>query len=695
MVFIPPPHLASASRPSYAEAYNKILAAHRRSPLSAASSVIILVAPDVDALCAAKMFAELFKQDDVMHRITPLSGIADLERMRDELITYPELHTLILLNIGSILDLPSAEWFGDFPPKVHVHVIDSGRPQNLSSLFGAGDSGERIIVWDDGGAENLEEEQRAWVTLAYEPEPDSDESSDDDLPEDMSEGSGGEDEDGDGSPSRKRRSVGEGSKTPSKRRRLEPDRRPRVSREERDQHHARLDKHYMSGTWSGQSVAGIVYLLATALERVDNDLLWLAILGLTNQYLRCRISRTEYDKYHSIYYDEVSRLNPPPPANDTHGLAALGPDDTSLRTTDELRFELVRHWTLYDAMFHSSYVAGKLGIWKEQGRKRLTGLLAKMGFSIPQTQQPYSHMDMDLKRQLRDKLDSIAPEYGLIELSYPSFVRCYGYHMQPLSAADAVDALNALLDAATGVRMEVEVEGARNGGEWFGGGHVWRAAGRWGSSDAKSKAGGQEQSGADQEEDDAVADADAGKEREPWLVRNFWNAFDALEDATRLREAIRLATSVRRAIIRTGSSIIDKNDIRMIKGHHVVQLRQGPDLALFTHPGVLFQLGLWLAEVLRDRVSGVNVSRRNKKKSLPLILACLNEQDRTYVVIGMNESLDFGDVRKNEFGLVFLDAKEDSGARTRHGSFDTNILEVHEADFEKFIAEVYRAKDKY
>jgi cell division control protein 45 len=100
MVFIPPPHLASASRPSYAETYNNIITTHRRSPLSAASSVIILVAPDVDALCAAKMFAELFKQDDVMHRITPLSGIADLERLRDELITYSEV-----LRIGPIIRL--------------------------------------------------------------------------------------------------------------------------------------------------------------------------------------------------------------------------------------------------------------------------------------------------------------------------------------------------------------------------------------------------------------------------------------------------------------------------------------------------------------------------------------------------------------------------------------------------------------
>jgi cell division control protein 45 len=76
-----------------------------------------------------------------------------------------QLHTLILLNIGSILDLPSSEWFGDFPPKVHVHVIDSGRPQNLSSLFGEGEGGEQIVIWDDGGAEYLGEERKAWEAL--------------------------------------------------------------------------------------------------------------------------------------------------------------------------------------------------------------------------------------------------------------------------------------------------------------------------------------------------------------------------------------------------------------------------------------------------------------------------------------------------------------------------------------------------
>lgn len=91
MVYLPPPQLATASRPSYAEAYANILKAHRQSPLTSAASVIMLVAPDVDALCAARMLADLFKQDDVMYRIIPVSGVTDLERVRDELVMVSEV----------------------------------------------------------------------------------------------------------------------------------------------------------------------------------------------------------------------------------------------------------------------------------------------------------------------------------------------------------------------------------------------------------------------------------------------------------------------------------------------------------------------------------------------------------------------------------------------------------------------------
>ena len=48
----------------------------------------------MDALCAAKMLAQLFKQDDVMHKVVPVAGIADLEKTRDELITQTEVRLL-------------------------------------------------------------------------------------------------------------------------------------------------------------------------------------------------------------------------------------------------------------------------------------------------------------------------------------------------------------------------------------------------------------------------------------------------------------------------------------------------------------------------------------------------------------------------------------------------------------------------
>jgi cell division control protein 45 len=101
-----------------------------------------------------------------------------------------------------------------------------------------------------------------------------------------------------------------------------------------------------------------------------------AILGLTHQYVTSRIDRDEYETRHQLYLDEVARLNPPR-ASDS--IRNTDPDDQSISRSDELRFVLFRHWNLHDAMLHSGYVAGRMGIWKEKGKKKLAGLLAKMG----------------------------------------------------------------------------------------------------------------------------------------------------------------------------------------------------------------------------------------------------------------------------------------------------------------------------
>lgn len=104
--------------------------------------------------------------------------------------------------------------------------------------------------------------------------------------------------------------------------------------------------------------------------------------------------------------------------------------------------------------------------------------------------------------------------------------------------------------------------------------------------------------------------------------------------------------SLHRAIIRQGSSIIDKQDIKTLRGHRVVVLAQGPDLALFAHPGVLSRLALWLVDAMRDKGPSQPLPNGKKRKSLPFVVACLDERADTYIVVGVTAALDFGEVRK-------------------------------------------------
>jgi cell division control protein 45 len=93
-----------------------------------------------------------------------------------------------------------------------------------------------------------------------------------------------------------------------------------------------------------------------------------------------------------------------------------------------------------------------------------------------------------------------------------------------------------------------------------------------------------------------------------------------------------------------------------MRGHRVVLLSQGPDLPLFANPATLARLARWLVDAMRERISGTRMAysapgganHRNaqKGKSLPFVVACLDEKRGVYVVVGVNAALEFGDVRK-------------------------------------------------
>lgn len=169
-----------------------------------------------------------------------------------------------------------------------------------------------------------------------------------------------------------------------------------------------------------------------------------------------------------------------------------------------------------------------------------------------------------------------------------------------------------------------------------------------------------------------------------------------------LRSSLALAKSLHRAIIAQGVSLIDKGAIKTLRSFRLAVLRDGPDLALFTHPSTLTRLALWLVDALRDIVAEqdqrVLAAKRARKRgkgneddalvapqSMPFVLAALDETRDRFLVVGLTGATDFGDTRKNRFGLAFNEAATASGARTRHDKFDTSAVEVRQDDLADFI----------
>ena len=282
-------------------------------------------------------------------------------------------------------------------------------------------------------------------------------------------------------------------------------------------HEATLQAYYSLGVTYSEPISSILYSLASVLGREDNDSLWDAVVGVSSMELYGRTitginpppSETNPfvgwggdrgERIRQVLRDEVRRLNPPN-VNDFGKEAARGdamgvipttassPTDCSIRLSPEPAFLLIRHWSLYDSMLHSPYLASRLHLWTDTGRKRLDKLLAKMGMKLEEVKQNYTHMDMNLKKILRRQLLKNAPLYGLQGLIPPEhandqihqgwgFVKSWGWKAC-LSALDVGVIVGAILevgksdlkmpdvDAATQTDNPIDATGKMEGEEYI------------------------------------------------------------------------------------------------------------------------------------------------------------------------------------------------------------------------------------
>ncbi|OCK76296.1 CDC45-like protein [Lepidopterella palustris CBS 459.81] len=419
----------------------------------------------------------------------------------------------------------------------------------------------------------------------------------------------------------------------------------------RRKHNSVLHEYYALGASYSEPVSSLVYSLASELGREDNDLLWNAIVGVSSLELYGRTlngvglsplstaggssgwNGDRGERIRAILRDEVRRLNPidlkdiarEASLGDSAGVIpthARSPTDMSIRLSPEPRFLLIRHWSLYDSMLHSPYLSARLHVWSDAGRRRLHKLLAKMGVSLTQCKQSYTHMDMELKRGLRERLLKFAPVYGLDGLVPPTshrgetregwgFVRCWGWKAC-LSATDAGVVLGAILEVGDAKSLTRSSLDAANFAEARQHGEMASVPSDRGNTTANGE-------GVDITED--------AQER---ITARFWTAYDALSSIDLLVSHISTAQHLHRAILRTGTGLIEKKQIRHLRAFRMAVVKEGPDVQLFTHPGALIKLALWVAEAIGE-LNGVKGKRRGGE----LVMAGLDDARGVYVVVGL------------------------------------------------------------
>jgi cell division control protein 45 len=106
------------------------------------------------------------------------------------------------------------------------------------------------------------------------------------------------------------------------------------------------------------------------------------------------------------------------------------------------------------------------------------------------------------------------------------------------------------------------------------------------------------------------------------------NSIDAL------KAGLPTAQFLHRAIYRTGTSLINKKQIKHLRAFRMCVVKEGPDVSLFTHPAALTKLSLWIGEALAEQEREMHGKLSHGGRGTPLVVASLNEKRGVYVVVG-------------------------------------------------------------
>ena len=434
---------------------------------------------------------------------------------------------------------------------------------------------------------------------------------------------------------------------------------------------------YYRGSFHGAPAATVAFELAQQVNNSQQDLLWFAIIGLTKQFVLEEIDADNYNLMITRFQDEVLALNAPTLSSDqgATGEEEIHPgyEDGKISFEEEYRFMCYRHWSLYEAMYHSDYVASKLKLYHDQARRfgarnasgssengtgdtALHIFLARMGFSLRQSQQKFSYMPLEMKQKLREKTEEMAPEFGLDDLFYGSFKRTFAFQYQ-LSAADAFYGLQALLEAPESYIAAVFATETQQ---------QQSTLLSLLSFDSVVSSGVNSSNTTAQDDRIRLDTEDTATEKLPrddFRQQNFIFAHTALAchsvTSSKLMESgIKVSMSLKQAIVRVGLSIMERKLLVRVKHFRYVCLNVTErDQELFANANILTQLALFLLNVHRasGKWGGPNGPARQSltvdegmesepekdrtvtnKSIVPLVLVTRNPAQNCFLVVGLS-----------------------------------------------------------
>ncbi|CAM9217747.1 unnamed protein product [Sphacelaria rigidula] len=625
-----------------------------------ACTVMVFVAPNCDAMCACRILSYMLRADAVSYKIKPVSGYGDIAAANEDLIRGNEdIRSVVMINCGAICNV--VDLLSHLSPEAYVYIIDSNRPIHLANVYPRKD---RVVVFVDeanGDVDNIPSDGEGLDgdddTSDEESEVDSDE---EELRSNESDGDDTDDEDSDDgegvarpedkenlSPNRSDRSIsGKASDKPEaedshrrrgRKRKRQAETSVGVARDVAAARRLRIRQYYNGATHSSASAVQL-FAMAMQLNKDTNDLLWLAIVGLTDQYIHQKIDQDVYHlvvaqlQQHVVAKNSKTSME----TSSADGKTLVPVSEIGRITCDmEFRFMLHRHWSLYESMYFSNFVASKLNVWNSNGRHRLEEFLAKMGFSLEQCKQKYPFMSCQLRQRLRDQIQKYAEEYGLEDVFYGSYQRYCGFK-NPLSAADMVYCITAL-------------------------------------TEHKEEAGNYSQQGF------AIDTTDPEDDEQGW-IDSFNTAYDALsgKSLALLQQGLSLSMSLQRAVVQQAVTMMEKRSLTLFKHFRYAFIRSSEtDERLFTQPMALRKLAAFLIDVHREN------GRWAGDKARPLVI--MAERTTSYLVVGVTCPKKAGTVIKNRFGACFQLAAQQIQARARHDGFEASVMEINKEDVHDFI----------